>query len=96
MQDEQSELASTHFGNTKTYVSQFWNNSTTSVRRYLRSSETGMLTYSITAHQRTPETPSPLVNALRNNPLVDNAMDIREAVIAPAVEVRQLRVVHAH
>jgi hypothetical protein len=37
---------------------------------------------SATAHQRTPETPSPHVNALRNNPLVDNTMDIREAVIA--------------
>ena len=35
-----------------------------------------------TAHQRAPETPSPHVNVLRNNPLVDNTMDIREAVIA--------------
>ena len=34
-------------------------------------------------HQRTAETPSPHVNALRNNPLVDNTMDICEAVIAP-------------
>ena len=32
--------------------------------------------------QRALETPSPHVNALRNNPLVDNAMDIREAVTA--------------
>ena len=42
-----------------------------------------MLTlHTAAARQRAPETPSPHANALRNNPLVDKTMDIREAVSA--------------